>query len=175
MDIHRWAAAVGLAGILAGVAIPVIEHERRRRAEDAAAAVLAEVARAQTAFRSAGGHGGYASDLESLLTPCSGAAQATLSERIGTHDLRKLRYAFTVRPAAGSRIVATDCQGRASVSDYYAAATPRIDGVDGQRAFAMRSAGAVYVFFDGIPPRETDMGPFGLAVAFNTLDRFKIP
>jgi type II secretory pathway pseudopilin PulG len=175
MDFHRWSAAVGLAGILTGVAIPVIEHERRRRAEDAAAVVLAEVARAQTAFRSAGGHGGYASDLESLLTPCSGAPQAPLSERIGAHELRKLRYAFAVRPAEGSRVVASDCHGRPSVSDYYAAATPRINGVDGQRAFAMRSGGVVYVFFDGIPPRATDMGPFGLAVAFTTLDRFKIP
>ena len=175
MRIHRWVAVVGLAGIFAGVAIPVIEHAHRRRAEQAAAVVLAEVARAQTAFRSAGGHGGYASDLESLLTPCSGAAQATLSERLGAHDVRNLRYAFAVRAAEGSRVVATDCHGRSAVSDYYAAAAPRVNGGDGQRAFAMRSGGAVYVFFDGIPPRETDMGPFGLAVALNTLDRFKIP
>jgi len=175
MDIHRWTAAIGLAGILTAVAIPVIDHERRRRAEDAAAAVLAAVARAQTAFRSAGGHGGYASDLESLLTPCSGAAQAALSERIGASHIRTMRYAFIARAASGSRVVATDCHGRPSVSDYYAAAAPRINGVDGQRAFAMRSNGRVFVFFDGVPPRESDMGPFGLAVAFNTLDRFKIP
>jgi type II secretory pathway pseudopilin PulG len=175
MDLHRWTAAVGLMGILATVAIPVIGHERRRRAEDAAAAVLTEVARAQTAFRSTGGHGGYASDLDSLINPCPGTVQSTLLEPIRASHIRTMRYAFLARAAGGSRVVATDCHGRPSVSDYYAAATPRVNGVDGQRAFAMRSSGQVYVFFDGVAPRETDMGPFGLAVALNTLDRFKIP
>jgi len=175
MDIHRWTAAVGLAGILAGVAIPVIEYERRRRAEEAAAAVLAAVARAQTAFRASGSVTGYASDLHSLLTPCRGASRAALAAQIGTHDIRTLRYSFVVRPAVGSRVIGADCHGRATVSDYYAAAAPRINGVDGRRAFAMRSAARVFVFFDGVAPRETDMGPLGLAVALNTLDRFKIP
>jgi hypothetical protein len=175
MDMQRWAAVVGLAGIICVVAFPLIEHERRRRAEAAAAVVLAEVARAQTAFRASSGGAGYASDLESLLTSCSGAPRAVLAAHIGTHDIRAMRYQFHVRAAEGSRVVGTDCHGRPAVSDYYAAAAPRINGVDGRRAFAMRSSARVFVFFDGIPPRESDMGPFGLAVAFNTLDRFKIP
>jgi hypothetical protein len=175
MDMFAWTTAVGLAGILAGVAMPVIEYESRRQAEDAAAIVLEEVARAQTAFRATGGHGGYASDLDSLLTPCPGTTQPRLGERIGAPHIRAARYTFSARPAEGSRVIATDCHGRPAVSDYYAAAAPRVNGADGQRAFAMRSTGRVFVFFDGIPPRENDMGPFGLAVALNTLDRFKIP
>jgi type II secretory pathway pseudopilin PulG len=175
MDIFSWTTAVGLVGIVAGVSIPVVEHERRRQAEDAAAVVLEEVARAQSTFRSAGGHGGYASDLDSLLNPCPGTANSALPETIGASHIRTSRYAFSTRAAEGSRVIATDCHGRPAVSDYYAAAAPRINGIDGQRAFAMRSSGRVFVFFDGIPPRENDMGPFGLAVALNTLDRFKIP
>jgi hypothetical protein len=175
MDMHRWVAVVGLAGIISVVAIPLIEHERRRRAEGAAAIVLAEVARAQSAFRASGSGAGYANNLESLLTSCSGALRAALAAPIGTHDIRAMPYTFLVRAAEGSRVVGTDCHGRPAVSDYYAAAIPRINGVDGRRAFAMRSSARVFVFFDGIPPHESDMGPFGLAVAFNTLDRFKIP
>lgn len=175
MDIFSWTTAVGLVGIVAGVAMPVIDYERRRQAEAAAATVLEDVARAQTAFRSAGGRGGYASDLDSLLTPCPGTAQPALREAIGASHIRTSRYAFSARAAEGSRVIATDCHGRPAVTDYYAAAAPRINGIDGQRAFAMRSSGRVFVFFDGIPPRENDMGPFGLAVALNTLDRFKIP
>jgi hypothetical protein len=172
---QRWVAVVGLAGIISVVAIPVIEHERRRRAEEAAAVVLLEVARAQSAFRASGGGLGYASDLESLLTSCSSAPRAALTAQIGTQDIHASSYSFSVRAAEGSRVVGTDCHGRPAVSDYYAAAAPRINGVDGRRAFAMRSSARVFVFFDGIPPRESDMGPFGLAVALNTLDRFKIP
>ncbi len=145
------------------------------RAEDAAAAVLDAVARAQTAFRSTGGYGGYASDLDSLMNPCTSPVPSALHEPISASHIHTLRYAFAVRPAEGSRVVATDCHGRQSVSDYYASARPRVNGVDGRRAFAMRSSARVFVFFDGVPPRETDMGPFGLAVALNTLERFKIP
>jgi hypothetical protein len=59
-------------------------------------------------------------------------------------------------------------------SDYYSAAQP-ITPLDGRQAFAMTARARIYVFFDGIAPRESDMRPGGLAVPLDTVERFKIP
>lgn len=68
----------------------------------------------------------------------------------------------------------TDCHGRATSSDFYAAVAPR-SALDGRQAMAMLSWGRIYVFFDGIAPLESDMGPRGLAVPLDRLESFKIP
>jgi hypothetical protein len=79
-----------------------------------------------------------------------------------------------LRAAARAATVGTDCHGRATASDFYAAVQP-MDEWAGRQAMAASAWGRIYVFFDGLPPLERDMEAGGLAVPLDTLDIFKIP
>jgi hypothetical protein len=164
-------ALVALAGIVVAVVVAIFTVAHMHEAERTAAATLAAVFDSQRAFRARGGQGGYAVDLASLTTPCPGSGAAALSTGA---LLEPKDYQFVVRAARAANQVGTDCHGRPSASDFYAAAEPR-GPLAGRQAMAMTSRGRIYVFFDGIAPLEADMGPDGLAVPLETLDSFKIP
>lgn len=161
---------VALAGMATAVALTVFSYARMRQAERGAAATLVSVGNAQRAFRGRSGHGGYATDVASLMTPCPGEERAPLDPGQGTAR----DYTLLVRAAAGAATVGADCHGRPMASNYYAAAQPATP-LAGRQAFAMTSGARIYVFFDGLAPREADMGRGGLAVPLETVDRFKIP
>jgi hypothetical protein len=61
------------------------------------------------------------------------------------------------------------------VSDYYASAEPGSSRPPAHQAFAVTSAGRVFVFFDGIAPRERDMAPGGTATPLEQVPALKIP
>jgi type II secretory pathway pseudopilin PulG len=161
-----------LLGVIVGAALPLGWHiqtlQREQRAEEA----LHVVGAAQIAFRAAGGAGGFATDLASLQTPCAGQPP---NEPPAPATDAVIGYVITLRIARGSTPVGVDCHGRPTSSDYYAAVAPRPGRTDGRRAFAMTSAGHVFVFVDGIAPTELDMAPGGLAIPREALDTFKIP
>jgi hypothetical protein len=162
--------AVAVAGTVATVSIQVRAQLRMRDAEKAAAAALSAIVDAQRAFRKAGGRGGYATDLQSLIQPCAGAP-ATLSAPppVAADD-----YRVVLRAAQRASPVGTDCHGRPTASDFYAAVQPAHEWA-GRQAMASTAWGRIYVFFDGLPPVERDMDAGGLAVPLDTLDSFKIP
>lgn len=165
--------AVGLAviGILLAVSIQVRAQFRMRDAERVAAASLKAMVEAQRVFRKAGGRGGYATDFDSLTQPCPNETVPALPSPppFSAYD-----YRTVLRAAQGASAVGTDCHGRPTASDFYAALQPAHEWA-GRHALASTSWGRIYVFFDGLPPVERDMGVGGLAVPLDTLDTFKIP
>ncbi len=163
--------AVACVGIAGAVMIPVLTYARMKRAEHAARDTLIAVGEAQRVFRRAGGRGGYATDFASLTTPCPGESQPVLTENVRSPGNG---YVFVLRAARESRTASTDCHGRTTATDFYAAARPA-DETAGRQAFALTAWGRVYAFFDGIAPLETDMATGGLAVPADALDTFKIP
>jgi hypothetical protein len=85
-------------------------------------------------------------------------------------------YEVTIRPAASAESRGVDCHGRPTASDYYAAAQPRSPEILAKQAFGTTaSGGQIFVFFDGVAPLETDMGPDGLATPLEAVESFKIP
>jgi hypothetical protein len=152
------------------VAVPVASYARMRQAEVGAAAALARVTDAQRAFRTRPGHGGYATAVASLITPCPGDERAMLDPRQGVAR----HYTMIIRAAQDARGLGVDCHGRAMASDYYAALQPA-SALAGRQAFATTARARIYVFFDGIAPREPDMRFGGLALPLDTVDRFEIP
>lgn len=167
---------LAVAGVLATVARPVMMYVRMNRAEHFAAVALRTLADAQRAFRSSGGAGGYATELASLTIPCPGqtVAALTLDPRLGSQANGSQGYILQLRQARQAVQVGTDCHGRPTASDYYAAVRPATE-LAGRQALAATSRGRIYLFFDGIPPAEDDMGAGGLAVPLERLPSFKIP
>jgi hypothetical protein len=166
--------ALPVLGIVIVTGWPLVNFITREQGEAAAAGFLGKLRTAQEAFRQAGG--GYTSELASLTSPCPGQPSAPLQ----TGDVVRLAaagYDVTIRPAAASAASSgVDCHGRSTVSDYYAAVQPRSPGILAQQAFGTTaSAGRIFVFFDGVAPLESDMGPGGLATPLEALDSFKIP
>jgi len=165
---------VAFAGIVTAASTRILSYHSMRSTEYATVALMQLVGEAQQRFRTAGGEGGYATDLESLRTPCPGQTQAALSD-VAVKALGSARYELLVRPRAGSAFAGVDCHGRQTARDFYLSARPRVTGVDGERAMAMTASGRIFLFFDGIPPREADMTAGGLATPLDSLETLKIP
>jgi Tfp pilus assembly protein PilE len=169
----RWMMAVPTVGVIIVVAWPLLNYVRREQAHAEAAGLMEKLRTAQEAFRATGG--GYASELASLTSPCPGQ----MSSPLPADDLSRVAaagYEVAVRPAASGESRGVDCHGRSTVSDYYALAQPRSPETLAQQAFATTaSAGRIFVFFDGLAPLESDMGPDGLATPLEALGSFKIP
>lgn len=165
---------VPLVGAVIVAALPLVRYVQKRTAESGAADFLRRVQVAQHAFRASQPAAGYAASFESLTAPCPGGRPGMLRGD-AISSLEQLGYAAQLRAAEGATPLALDCHGRPTVSDYYAAASPRSVASAGQQAFAATAAGRIFVFFDGIPPLERDMAPSGLATPLDALGTFKIP
>ncbi len=164
----RAVCAGAVVGIAAAIGVPVVTFTTMKRAEDLAVERIQQVYEAQRAFRARGGRGGYATSVESLTTACPEGERAVLDRwAVGG-------YVLTVRAAASARPAGTDCHGRPTAGDFYAAARPA-GPFAGRLAPAVTSRGRVFVFFDGVPPAEDDMRFGGLAVSLDALAGFKIP
>ena len=167
-----WRRFLPLAGTALLLAWPVGRYALKVRDEAQALNVVHEVRRAQERFRTSSPAAGYASSIESLAGGCGTAApmsRATLA------DLERVGYDLHLHPSAASRVVGKDCHGRPTVDDYYLGVEPRGAAVAGQRAYGATSRGDVFVFFDGLAPREQDMTAGGLATTSEALSSFKIP
>jgi hypothetical protein len=167
----RVIGSLGVMGVAGAISIQVFAQTRMREAEQDAAQALEALVDAQRAFRKTGGGGGYATDLESLIRPCSGGTIAALSNAA---DIAAGDYRLVLRPARRAAIVGTDCHGKATADDFYAAVHPA-HAWAGRQAMAATSIGRIYVFFDGIAPLERDMEFRGLAVPLDAVETFKIP
>lgn len=154
------------------LAWPVGRYALKVRVEAQALTVVHEIRRAQERFRTSSGAAGYASSIESLTGGCGTAAPMS---RTTLADLERVGYDVHLRPTDAPRVVGNDCHGRPTVDDYYLGVEPRGAAVAGQRAYGATSRGDVFVFFDGLAPREQDMTGGGLATPSEALSAFKIP
>jgi hypothetical protein len=169
-----WALAVviPILGTALAVAWPLARYASQERAHAVAIAFLEKSSAAQGAFRNRSGDAVYATSLESLIAPCSPAVAPIPVDPTG--EVRAAGYAITLRAAAGATPGPPDCRGT-TASDYYLALEPASPDAPGQRSFAMRGDGRIFVFFDGVAPREADMLSGGLAVPLAESAAFRIP
>jgi type II secretory pathway pseudopilin PulG len=168
-----WKLIIPVVGIALAVAMPLTRHVQKVRAEHAAAAFLTELHAAQQLFRRANAAGGYASELASLTTSCPAGGPPAMT--VSPDRLADAGYRVRLRAADGSRRLTADCHGRPTASDYYAAAEPMATETPAEQAFAVTSAGRIFVFFDRLAPLERDMSSGGLATAIDDLGAFTIP
>lgn len=159
-------------GILVVGAIPFVRYAQKQAAEATAAGVLGVIHQAQERFHAAAG--GYATDLASLTTACPGQHAATLTPAV-VEEARGAAYEIALRASQAASARGTDCHGRPVTSDFYAAVRPASAGSAGQRAFAVTASGRIFLFYDGVPPREEDMAAGGLATPLEAADTFTIP
>jgi hypothetical protein len=168
-----WRWVVPVLGAALAVAWPFGRYALKVRAERTALEAVERIREAQTAFRTVGGRGAFAVSLESLTAPCDGAP-APLSLAV-LADLASQGYEATLRLRNSASPSGADCHGRPTAPDYYLSVQPVDGAVAGQRAYAATAASEPYVFFDGVAPREEDIGPGGLAVPASALATFRIP
>jgi hypothetical protein len=170
MTVREWIMVFPVVGTMVTASVPVTQHVTRQRHEQAAVDIMRQVHAAQLAFRQR--WGGYATDVASLTTPCPSSAPVLSAAQVSY--LEERGYALELRAAQGARDAGRDCRGRAVVDDYYLAAAPSSAYEVAQKAFGGRADGRLFVFFDGIAPRETDMSA-GLATPLDAVEAFKIP
>jgi type II secretory pathway pseudopilin PulG len=167
---RMWSILVPLIGICVAAGQPLARYAARQRDEAAAVSALRRIQEAQERFRTS--VGGYATDVESLVTGCS-EGRAGLPSTV-FDELAGAGYVVQLRAAADAAVEGQDCQGRPTATDYYLTAAPRTAHETADKAFAGRADGQLFFFVDGVPPREQDLAG-GLAISVDALDSFKIP
>jgi hypothetical protein len=164
-----WKIACPVVGIVVAAGTPLVRYAVMERHEHTALGVLRTITDAQRAYERR--TGGYATDASSLLSGCNGSS-VLAGESLTTLDVAG--YVLQLRAADDAAVLGHDCQGRSIASDYYVAVAPRSASGPAREAFAARSDGQVYVFVDGIPPREEDLKT-GLPIPLDRRESFKIP
>jgi hypothetical protein len=167
---RAWVAIVPLAGLVVAISLPFVWSWQGQRDESTAIAVLTRVREVQETFRSVAG--AYATDIETLQASCAGSSPDAMRAALGA--LRDAGYELTLRATQDIEASGTDCTGRPTAGDYYVAAAPIRSETYAQRAYAARADGRIYVFFDRVPPRESDIEA-GLATPLDQLEEFRIP
>lgn len=160
---------VPLAGAIVVAAVPLLRHAADARTHARVAALVEELRAAQRTLQARAG--GYAVDVGSLVTACEGAAAVLAPDYLVR--LEAEGYLLELRPAVDALAAGRDCAQRPLTSDYYLGVEPgTVDA--GARAFAARADGAIFVYFDGVAPREADMTS-GLATPLDAIDQLVIP
>ena len=160
---------IPLGVIVVAVGAPLWRHVEKGRDERAAIEAVLRVREAQDRFQRR--TGGYATELSSLTVGCDGVHELSEEALLG---LNRAGYALQLRASEAAAVIARDCRGRPLSDDYYVAAAPVDASRPGQQAFSARSQGDVFLFYDGIAPRESEMNS-GLATPLAQRDTFKIP
>ena len=161
---------VPLLGITVAVALPLLRYAERERDERAAIAALQRVQEAQRTLHARSG--AYATSLTSLTEACGGLP-APLEQR-ALDDVEAATYSIELRATRAAATVRLDCHGHALADDYFVSVSPLHADAPGRQAMAARADGRIYLFHDGIPPRERDMER-GLATPVEERERFRIP
>jgi hypothetical protein len=157
--------------VVAAAAVPLVRHVREVRAERVGADVARLVVEAQWWFRAAGT--GYATRLASLTTPCPGVARAALDASVIARGVAA-GYEVTLRAAEGASWRGPDCHGHPTAENFHLGVQPRAPAPP-RLAFGATAQGGIFLFVDGIAPRERDMEPGGLAVPIDADGAFRIP
>ena len=160
---------VPVVGACVAAGLPLARYAEKQRHEAVAVSALGRIHDAQQRFNVASG--GYATDLATLSSGCPGLVDAGADI---FDDLVNAGYVVELRAAVDATPAGKDCQGRPTATDYYISARPRSAWEAAGKAFAGRADGQLFVFVDGVPPRESDMTS-GLAITVEAMNSFKIP
>ena len=173
MSRWRWRRVVPIAAAAIALVWPFTQYAIKVRSETAALDILEDIRAAQVAFRTAGGRGAFAVSIDSLILPCEGTP-AVRPPSVRT-ELAGRGYEAIIRTHESVAASGVDCHGRPTAPDYYVGVQPISGRVAGQRAYAATAHSEPFAFFDGLAPREADLGPGGLAVPVSALRTFRIP
>ncbi len=161
---------VPLVGACVAAGLPLARYVEKQRHEAVAMTTLRQIHDAQQRYKAASG--GYTPDLATLASGCPGKVPPLPADILD--DLAGAGYVLELRAATDATPAGEDCQGRPMATDYYVSARPRTAWEAAGKAFAGRADGELFVFVDGVPPRESDMTS-GLPITVDELDSFKIP
>jgi type IV pilus assembly protein PilA len=154
---------VAIIGIIAAIAVPALQRARMSGNEAAAIGSLRAINSAETNYASSAGRGGYAVLLGVLVLPCPNSSIGFISPDLSADPSLKSGYTITLAAGASGLPGATDCNGTATNSAFYATAVPTSLGVSGGRSFATSGSGTIYFNTGGTPPTEAEMVVGGAA------------
>jgi prepilin-type N-terminal cleavage/methylation domain-containing protein len=149
---------VAVISIIAAIAIPGLLRAHMTGNETSAISSLRVTTSSQIAYSAACGNGGYAPTYVVLGTaPVPGTA-GFISADLGTSVApQKSGFNFTLGAGAGSAAGPNDCNGTATITAYYATATPMTNGTTGTRSFAVNAGNTIWQLTGAAAPGE----PFG--------------
>ena len=151
---------VAIISIMASIAVPGLLRNRMTANETSAMTSLKAIAQAQVLYSTTCGNGAYAASLTVLGTPAPGTAATFLSADLtGSPAPIKSGYVMSLGAGAGSVAGPNDCNGTATVTTYYATATPQSFGSTGTRAFAVNGSATVWQTLAAAPPTEPFTAP----------------
>lgn len=136
---------VAIIGIVAAIAIPGLMRARISANESSAIGSLRSVTSSQYTFASAAARGGYADSLPRLATTCPGDVIPFMSSDLtAANEVVKSGFLFELQAGAGAQPGPLDCNGDATVGNYYATAIAQAT-TTGNRAFAVTANGGIWV------------------------------
>ncbi len=149
---------VAIISIIAAIAVPGLLRARMTGNETSAIASLKVTTSSQVAYSAACGNGAYAATYVVLGTPPAPGSEGFISKDLGSVAApQKSGYNFTMAGGAGSAAGPNDCNGTATITNYYASAVPQALNTSGTRAFATNAGNTIWQLTGAAAPAE----PFG--------------
>ena len=148
-----------LISVIAAAAIPGVLLARQAANESSAIGALKLTTSAQVAYSVACGNGGYAATFVVLGTPPPNhGGEPFVPDYLGAVVAPQYNgYNFTLGAGAAAKAGPSDCNSTSTITTYFAAAVPMINGTTGTRSFAVNQRNTVWQLAGGAAPRE----PFG--------------
>lgn len=151
---------LAVISLIAAIAVPGLLRSRMTANETSAIASMRLTATAQIAYSATCGRAAFASSYIVLATPPAGTSVAYISPDLGrAAPFTKSGYTINFAPGAGSIASQPDCDGRPTITAYYATAVPQSPNITGTRGFAINSGKTVWQNTAGAAPTE----PFTLS------------
>jgi prepilin-type N-terminal cleavage/methylation domain-containing protein len=145
---------VAIISIIAAIAVPGLLRAKMTANEATAIASLNSVTRAQVAYATACGYGGYASGYLILGAPIIAGSEAFISPDLGL-SATPYKAGYNYSLGAGiSGAGPNDCLSRATNSGFYATAVPVTYGTTGGRSFATNASNAIWQSTIATAPTE---------------------
>jgi prepilin-type N-terminal cleavage/methylation domain-containing protein len=158
MTLIELCIVIVILSILLLIGVASLLRARVSANEASAIGALKTINSAQIAYASACGGGNFAASLPVLGHKPPGNSQGFVSEDLGHATAPELSgYRINVRPGNNAVPMPTDCNGAATLTNYYAIAIPMAVGQTGTRSFATSQRAGIYQMPGGTPPSE----PFG--------------
>jgi prepilin-type N-terminal cleavage/methylation domain-containing protein len=147
---------VAIIAIISALASAGLLRSRAAANEASAIQSMRVTSSSQNAYAVACGRGAYAASYLVLGTPPPGGGPGFVPADLTNANPLKSGYRFSMGAGAGSSAGPTDCNGTATLTAFYASATP-LSFFSGGRSFAITANGAIWQLQGGTPPAE----PFG--------------
>ena len=149
---------VAIISIIAAIAVPGLLRARMTGNETSAIASLKTTTSSQVAYSAACGNGAYAATFVVLGTAPNPGGEGFISADLGSSATpQKSGYNFTLAAGTGSMTGPNDCNGTATITNYYASARPMSLNTSGTRSFAVNTGNTIWQLAGATPPTE----PFG--------------